>query len=331
MPVLVEDDQGYIWVGVQSGVALLRFHPREMDKLAERPSAQLAYALYDESDGLQPGTQTWRTGVGGVRDSSGRLWVVNGPSMTIIDPRRLRDSRPPVAAAPRRDHRQRRAPSTVRAGGVAEPRHTADRIRGAQPVGRLQAAVPPSARRRRHGLGLRRRGTAGPLHQSSCGRLPVPGQHDHRRPLDRAGGVGLHGRAAVLSELVVPLDRPAVAIVCGSAIGIWLRVRAFKARYALVVAERTRMSREIHDTLLQSLAALGPELEALAVRAGPADGRWPRSCDAYAARSSLGARGPRLDPRAATAGDGHARGWPTRWTSSPTPSRRDTACGPRSW
>jgi signal transduction histidine kinase len=32
------------------------------------------------------------------------------------------------------------------------------------------------------------------------------------------------------------------------------------------------MSREIHDTMLQSLGALGPELEALAVRVGPADG-----------------------------------------------------------
>ena len=45
-----------------------------------------------------------------------------------------------------------------------------------------------------------------------------------------------------------------------------LRVRAVRARYALVIAERTRVSREIHDTLLQSLAALAPELEALATR-----------------------------------------------------------------
>jgi nitrate/nitrite-specific signal transduction histidine kinase len=34
-----------------------------------------------------------------------------------------------------------------------------------------------------------------------------------------------------------------------------------------VIAERARVGREIHDTLLQSLAALGPELEALATSA----------------------------------------------------------------
>jgi signal transduction histidine kinase len=63
------------------------------------------------------------------------------------------------------------------------------------------------------------------------------------------------------------------AVVLGGAgVGTWLRERAVKARYALVFAERTRMSREIHDTLLQNLASLGPELEALATRIGPDQG-----------------------------------------------------------
>jgi signal transduction histidine kinase len=58
-------------------------------------------------------------------------------------------------------------------------------------------------------------------------------------------------------------------LVGGIAAAARLRVRAVKIRYALVNAERTRVSREIHDTLLQSLAALGPELEALATRVSP--------------------------------------------------------------
>src|SRR5690606_31841793 len=58
-------------------------------------------------------------------------------------------------------------------------------------------------------------------------------------------------------------------LVGGIAAAARLRVRAVKTRYAAVIAERTRLSREIHDTLLQSLAALGPELEALATRVPP--------------------------------------------------------------
>jgi signal transduction histidine kinase len=44
----------------------------------------------------------------------------------------------------------------------------------------------------------------------------------------------------------------------------WLRLRAVRNQFALVFAERARVSREIHDTLLQSLAAIGVELETIA-------------------------------------------------------------------
>jgi signal transduction histidine kinase len=52
----------------------------------------------------------------------------------------------------------------------------------------------------------------------------------------------------------------------------WLRMRAMRDRYALVFAERARVSREIHDTLLQSLAALGVEIEAIATQLDPSQG-----------------------------------------------------------
>ena len=41
-------------------------------------------------------------------------------------------------------------------------------------------------------------------------------------------------------------------------------MRAIHHQFALVFAERTRVSREIHDTLLQSLGAIGMELETIA-------------------------------------------------------------------
>ena len=92
VPMLVEDAQGYVWVGVHSGAALMRFHAGEMDKIEKEPRHRLAYTLYDESDGLQPGTQMWQNGAAAVRDMAGRIWVVNGPGMTIIDPQQLRDA-----------------------------------------------------------------------------------------------------------------------------------------------------------------------------------------------------------------------------------------------
>ena len=44
VPVLVEDDEGYIWVGVNSGVGVIRFHPRELDRVAANPASRWAAA-----------------------------------------------------------------------------------------------------------------------------------------------------------------------------------------------------------------------------------------------------------------------------------------------
>jgi signal transduction histidine kinase len=46
--------------------------------------------------------------------------------------------------------------------------------------------------------------------------------------------------------------------------GWWLRLRAIRHEFAAVIAERARVSREIHDTLLQSLGALTVQLEIVA-------------------------------------------------------------------
>jgi signal transduction histidine kinase len=51
----------------------------------------------------------------------------------------------------------------------------------------------------------------------------------------------------------------------------WVRLRSVRNQFGLVVAERARVSREIHDTLLQSLGAIGLELEAIAGQLDGAD------------------------------------------------------------
>jgi signal transduction histidine kinase len=52
-----------------------------------------------------------------------------------------------------------------------------------------------------------------------------------------------------------------VALVLGTA--WWLRLRAVRAEYDAVLAERMRVGREIHDTLLQSVAATALQIEGL--------------------------------------------------------------------
>jgi signal transduction histidine kinase len=191
--------------------------------------------------------------------------------MTIIDPRRLRDPRPP--APPRLDaitvNGDRRQPTTP--GEV--PNRATLQIDFAVPS--LAAA---SKLRFRHLLEGINTEWVYDDEQRQARYSSLPAGNYRFRVSSTIDGTWTE--PTVWAFTVAPpffltwwfLSIGGAVVVCSSAIGVWLRVRAFKARFALVAAERARMSREIHDTLLQSLAALGPELEALAVRAAPADG-----------------------------------------------------------
>jgi signal transduction histidine kinase len=265
VPMLVEDTQGYVWVGVHSGAALMRFHAGEMDKIENERNHRLAYTLYDESDGLQPGTQMWQNGAAAVRDMGGRIWIVNGPGMTIIDPRQLREAR--AASPPRLEgvtvNGERVNPAAVR------------RVANGSTVQVEYAALGLSATsklRFRHVL----EGADADWVYDVDGRSATYSNlraGDYRFRVSTTEG-GAWTEPSVWAFTVDPpfylgrwfLIAAGAVLVGGIAGTARLRVQAVKTRYALVIDERTRVSREIHDTLLQSLAALGPELEALATR-----------------------------------------------------------------
>jgi signal transduction histidine kinase/ligand-binding sensor domain-containing protein len=269
--VLVEDPQGYVWVGVQSGAALMRFHASEMDKIEKERSHRLAYTIYDESDGLQPGTQMWQSGAAGARDAAGRIWVVDGAGMTIIDPRQLREAR-------------RASPPTLEAVTVNGDRVNPEAVRRFANGSTVQieyaalSLASTSKLRFRHLL----EGADADWVYDTDGRHATYANlrtGDYRFRVSTTEG----GQWTEPSLWAFTIDPPlylsrwfligaGTVLVGGIAAAARLRVRAVKMRYALVIAERTRVSREVHDTLLQSLAALGPELEALATRIPSTDG-----------------------------------------------------------
>jgi signal transduction histidine kinase/ligand-binding sensor domain-containing protein len=266
VPILVEDALGYVWVGVHSGAALMRFHAGEMDKIESDPHHRLAYSLYDESDGLQPGTQMWQNGAAGVRDMTGRIWVVNGPGMTVIDPRQLREAR--RSSPPRLE--------TVTVDGERVNPATIQRLASGSTVQFEYAALSLSTTSKLRFRHLLDGVDADWVYDADDRRatytnLPAG---DYRFRVSTTEG-GDWTEPTLWAFAVDPpfyvsrlfLLAAGAVLVGGIAAAARLRVRAVRIRYALVIAERARVGREIHDTLLQSLAALGPELEALATRA----------------------------------------------------------------
>jgi len=264
VPVLIEDAEGYIWVGVNSGAAVIRFDPAEMDKAAANPSYQLEFALYDETDGLQEGSQTWQSGVGGVRGNDGRLWVATGLGMAVIDPQRLpatRHTSPPRIESVTADGR----PIALTSDLSLPSRTTTLRIE----YGAVNLTSAAKLRFRYRLEGVDDDWVyAGPARAATYTNVP-PGDYLFRVSTTANGDWTEATRWAF--SVAPPFYRTpgfiTLAIV-GTALLLaaawYLRLRAVRNQYALVFAERARVSREIHDTLLQSLAAIGVELETIA-------------------------------------------------------------------
>lgn len=270
VPVLVEDLDGQIWAGINSGAAVIRFHPSEFDKVAATPSYQLEYALYDETDGMQLGSQTWQAGVGGVRGGDGRLWVATGLGMTVIDPKSLPPSRRPPP--PRIEGIVADGRRVTPSRGLELPTGTSNlRIE----FGTVSLSSSSKLRFRYMLEGLDEEWVyAGNGREAIYSNVP-PGDYRFRVSTTANGEwtepawwefavappfyrTGQFAVLAVLSLMFV------------LAAAWWLRLRAVRNQYALVFAERARVSREIHDTLLQSLAAIGVELETIATQLEPA-------------------------------------------------------------
>jgi signal transduction histidine kinase len=98
-----------------------------------------------------------------------------------------------------------------------------------------------------------------------------PGTYTFRvRALDGAGGGGASAALAVVST--PPWWRTgwfaaaaAAALAAGAAAAWRLRERRLRAQFALVLAERTRVAGELHDTLLQGFTGIALQLRALPI------------------------------------------------------------------
>jgi signal transduction histidine kinase len=273
VPSVVEDDEGYMWVGMKAGSAALRIHPRELDKVATNPSAPIEYAIYDESDGFPQGPLSWQFGTTGVRGGDGRLWFAAGLGVATINPA---STRPPLRRAP--------VPQIEAASADGRP---VELLRGLSLPSRTSTlrieygALSLSAASK-----LRFRYILDGLHddwvQAGTARAAVLNDlpaGDYRFRVSSTYE-GQWTEAATWDFAVAPpfyrtpkffmLTLLAIASLVAAA--WWMRIRAVRQQYAMVFAERARLSREIHDTLLQGLAALGVELEALASQVAPSEG-----------------------------------------------------------
>jgi signal transduction histidine kinase/streptogramin lyase len=261
LSAMVEDNTGNFWIGASTGI--LRVTRGEFDDLARDPSHQLRFSVYDRSDGLAA-MPTRRGRPPAVRGRDGRLWFVTGNGVTVIDPQTIAVNPPPpqvyVDAIVVDDRRLDPIATAQLPGGTTrlEIDYTA-----------VSFASPAKVRFRYRLDGFDRN-----WYDAATGRQAIythlpPGRY--RFQVASTNHEGAWSPPAVWDFTVTPrfyetawfylMGLFTIGLIC---VGWWrLRLYQIRREFALVLGERVRLSREIHDTLLQGLIGVALQFEVL--------------------------------------------------------------------
>jgi ligand-binding sensor domain-containing protein/signal transduction histidine kinase len=307
VPTFVEDANGDLWLGTESGSKLVRFAAAEIDKVAANPSHQLEYETYDESDGLLgPLPRVGRPGA--IRAPDGTLWVFSGGRVAVINPNKM--------------HVRQNAPVAHLERVTIDGKPVLASTDLVMPAGARMLQIEYGAISLSSASKLRFRYrldgfsdgwvNAGPRRQISFTNLRPRSYRFHVAVT--TDGVWPRSDASVGFTVLPPFYRTVwfygLGILVAATVSWmlwWLRVRAIRNEFALVAAERARLSREIHDTLLQSLGALILQLEFVSRHLDPSQTKAREAmqrlrkhvvnCVRDARRSVWELRSPRLEQR----------------------------------
>jgi signal transduction histidine kinase len=212
-----------------------------------------------------------------VEGTDGRLWLAWYGGLGWIDPARVRRNRVPPPVLVRALAAGGRAYSAT-GGSITLPKRT--RALSVAYTA-LSLTVPERVRFRYRLMGLDTAWQdAGPRREAFYTNL---GPGAYRFEVTAANDDGVWSVAPATLDVVIPpmfVQTDAFLALCAAAAGgaawalaVWRHRRAVgaaRARYEVMLAERMRVARELHDTLLTDVAGLRMQLDAAARAIGPA-------------------------------------------------------------
>lgn len=264
---VVADDVGGTWF--HTGAGIYRVSTRQLEQAFRDPAVRLDGQLFDARDGLRSTGTVQQFGGSAVRGPDGRLWFLNDDNVAWIDPHRLYRNPvpPPVSIRSLTVEGRVLDPAGVRklAAGVSDLQidYTA-----------LSLQNPDRVKFRYRLEGVDRTWIeAGDRRQAFYTRLG-PGKYRFQVIAANNDGVWNATGASLLFEIPPTfLQSGWFVLLCAvaAALALWLiyslRMRqvmaAIQSRHEERMAERERIARELHDTLLQGFQGLTLRFQAI--------------------------------------------------------------------
>jgi ligand-binding sensor domain-containing protein/anti-sigma regulatory factor (Ser/Thr protein kinase) len=268
---ILPDDHDNLWFASSKGI--FRVSSRVLDEFAEGKQRRVesipfstGQVRFECQSGVDPAA--WRT-------HDGRLWFSTTNGLVVVDPNRLAPNTLPP-------------PTQIEALFVNGQRREADKALTLAPSEKnleiryagLSFVTPEKVTFRYILDGYDREWVeAGPRREAFYTNLP-PGHFRFRVIACNSDGVWSTAGAALDFTIEPRLYQrrwffPLVGALIALAIwlGFQIRVRHLKRQFDLVLSERTRIARELHDTLLQGLSGITMQLQALWTRIPPSHER----------------------------------------------------------
>lgn len=248
---IVPDGLGHLWLGSSAGI--VRVAIADVERAFADPAFRIPHVLYDASDGLRGDPISFGAPTA-AHAKDGTVWFVTSDGLAMLDVRRAAKGRMPPPVLIEEVLADNRAIDV--AGADALPPGT-----GHLQINYAGLSLRAPEKVRFHYLmeGFDDRWVeAGTRRQAFYTNLP-PGRYRFRVKAENDGVAS--ESEAVWAFAIAPAFYqtrwfPLLLVVAGAtaATMVWrLRVRQVRSQYSLILVERSRMAREIHDTLLQSL------------------------------------------------------------------------------
>jgi signal transduction histidine kinase len=260
---IVEDSQGQLWLGVEGGG--IRLSRASFQNALRTPSRVLTDG-YEVFDGL-PGTIRSVSDRVAARASDGQLWFTTDEGIGIVDPATNLPNRGVVPA---------RIASVAADGVRLGPAQQAELKAGTRQLevswAALDLTTPDRVRFRYRLDGLDREWIDGGQRQQVAYAALPPGNYVFRVAAAREGDTWSENSGASWEFTIAPPFYRAIwfpfaiaGLVAAASWASWhLRMVQVRRRFAITLRERARVSREVHDTLLQSLVGVALQCQTLA-------------------------------------------------------------------
>jgi ligand-binding sensor domain-containing protein/two-component sensor histidine kinase len=266
---ILEDGRNNLWLSCRKGV----FHisKQELDDFARGATASIAPVAYGTADGMMTRECSGGGDPAGWKSSDGRLWFPTIKGVAMIDPERIKTNAqpPPVVIEQIRIDDKSFAPSN---NLELPPGTTRFDLYYTAP-----SFVAPERVRFKYKL----EGFDKDWIDSGTRRIAYytnlrPGAYTFRVIASNNDGVW-NQTGAAFSLYLKPYFYQTywfyAVLVLVLAMFAWLlfrlRVRGMRTQFGAVLAERTRIAREIHDNLAQEMSAISVQLEVVARKMPP--------------------------------------------------------------